>query len=167
MANADVLSWHRPHSFPLQSILFDSTPGSNTIAEARASFGAGMKSPSQPRLLHLGIDLQCILCATLIQGADLLPRVRVYQSLLKHYLLDPTIIPQSAKRVYVYSKEDKLVRWQAVEAHVDQVRRAGCDVKTELWVASQHVQHVKKEPERYWEIVHALLKSVGRRQAKL
>ncbi|KAK4108607.1 hypothetical protein N656DRAFT_717859 [Canariomyces notabilis] len=57
------------------------------------------------------------------------------------------------RRTYVYSEGDKLVDWRDVEAHAREAEGKGFVVRRERFEGSEHVAHMRKEPERYWWVV--------------
>ncbi|PSR73809.1 hypothetical protein PHLCEN_2v10379 [Hermanssonia centrifuga] len=56
-------------------------------------------------------------------------------------------------RLYVYSDADKMTRIAEVDSHVEEARRRGFDVRTEMFDKTAHVSHAKGDPERYWNAV--------------
>jgi len=56
-------------------------------------------------------------------------------------------------RLYLFSRKDKLIPWQEVTSHAETARERGMDVLCELFEESEHVAHVRVEPERYWSSV--------------
>lgn len=61
--------------------------------------------------------------------------------------------PNCAPRLYVYSASDKIVRFDLVEAHIEEAKERGLDVTVERFETSAHVSHARKDPERYWAAV--------------
>lgn len=59
----------------------------------------------------------------------------------------------SSPRLYVYSKTDKLTPTTEVLSHMKDARRAGFDVRTEVFEDTPHVSHARVEPVRYWHAV--------------
>ncbi|KAI8170912.1 hypothetical protein K4K49_006440 [Colletotrichum sp. SAR 10_70] len=66
---------------------------------------------------------------------------------------DETFETKSARRLYIYSKEDRTTAWEAVEKHVNEARHLGYEVDSNLWEGSGHVEHMRKSPEKYWTII--------------
>ena len=58
-----------------------------------------------------------------------------------------------ARRVYVYSREDAMVGWRAVERHIGEARGKGWEARGEEWKGSKHVAHMVMDPDRYWAVV--------------
>ena len=57
------------------------------------------------------------------------------------------------RRVYIYSPADELTDWKDVEAHAAEAKSKGCSVALEKYERSAHVSHMRKDENRYWEIV--------------
>jgi len=57
------------------------------------------------------------------------------------------------RRAYVYSKEDRLVDWNAVERHAAEAERSGYRTRLELFAGTPHVAHSRGDEGRYWGIV--------------
>lgn len=64
--------------------------------------------------------------------------------------------PNCAPRLYVYSASDKIVRFDLVEAHIEEARERGLDVVVERFETSAHVSHARKDPGRYWGAVEKM-----------
>ncbi|KOS22077.1 Transmembrane protein 53 [Escovopsis weberi] len=58
-----------------------------------------------------------------------------------------------ARRVYIYSKIDKLVDYRTVLSHAAKAEERGFSVQREEFVGSAHVAHARKDEGRYWGIV--------------
>ncbi|KAG0708697.1 hypothetical protein DFH29DRAFT_891629 [Suillus ampliporus] len=56
-------------------------------------------------------------------------------------------------RLYIFSRKDKLVPWQEVMRHAETAKKCGMDVRCELFEESEHVAHMRVEPERYWSSI--------------
>jgi len=63
---------------------------------------------------------------------------------------DPELMSTKAKRLYLYSKGDELVRWEDVEEHVAVARERGYDCEMERFEKSEHVGHMRMYGEMYW-----------------
>ncbi|KAF8553926.1 hypothetical protein OG21DRAFT_1175910 [Imleria badia] len=53
-------------------------------------------------------------------------------------------------RLYIFSKKDEVVPWQAVQQHVETAKKSGLNVRCEVYEESAHVAHVRHDPKRYW-----------------
>lgn len=72
---------------------------------------------------------------------------------------DVELVDGKAKRLYIYSTIDALVRWRDVEVHIKGARRNGTHVTTLKEYTTKHVQHLVLDGERYWETVGKLCES--------
>jgi hypothetical protein len=63
------------------------------------------------------------------------------------------------RRCYVFSKEDKIVKWEDVVEHADEAESIGWSVgEEEGFERSGHVGHLVQDSDRYWRIVRKLWK---------
>lgn len=68
---------------------------------------------------------------------------------------DRTMSDLAAKRLYLYSKEDDIIRWEDIEQHAADARRKGWSVSAELFAGTPHVGHMRGHPEQYWAAIAA------------
>lgn len=68
-------------------------------------------------------------------------------------LNDSSLISKECRRCYVYSKTDDLIPWKDVEGHADDAEERGWIVEKERFEGSEHVAHMRLDPQRYWKIV--------------
>ncbi|KAG8976734.1 hypothetical protein FRC05_003084 [Tulasnella sp. 425] len=134
---------------PAGCIIFDSCPGETHWGRGAHAFTGGIKNHLVKLLAQL-----LILCAFCVAWVFSEVAGRGDPSLyMRKRLLSPTTLPHNAPRTFVYSKEDELVQWNAVEAHAALAKKRGVDVTLELYESTPHVNHLKADPERYWTIV--------------
>lgn len=60
-----------------------------------------------------------------------------------------------ARKLYMYSKEDDLIRWQDIEVHVAETRRLGWQADVEVFAGTGHVGHMRQHGEQYWAAIRA------------
>jgi len=65
----------------------------------------------------------------------------------------PVLIPQ----LMLYSKNDKIAGYEAIEDYVKHQRQIGASVKSHMWEDSAHVLHYRKYPDEYRELVNSFL----------
>lgn len=71
-------------------------------------------------------------------------------------LLDPNLFELTVPRCYLYSNSDPLVMWQDIYEHAsDLIKRDGC-VTEVIFEESEHVNHARTEPKRYWDTVRTV-----------
>ena len=74
-------------------------------------------------------------------------------------LLNPRLLPwmnSQTPRLYVFSKKDELVPWQAVQQHAEAAKTSGLNVRYERYEESAHVAHMRLDPKRYWTSIQDL-----------
>ncbi|KAG9016583.1 hypothetical protein FRB90_002917 [Tulasnella sp. 427] len=134
---------------PARSVIFDSCPGdSNFLGGAKAFTGHIKNSIIRTAASALAVSSMTLfwlfLTATGVEDPFVTMRKR---------LLDPTFLPETASRTYIYSKTDELVPAQVVEQHAQESKKLGMDVVLEAYENTPHVNHLKQNPDRYWAIV--------------
>lgn len=72
---------------------------------------------------------------------------------------DERLALKSVRRVYLYSKEDKIIFWQDIEAHAAEATRKGYTVDCVRFEGSGHVGHMRTWPEKYWGTILQAWKS--------
>jgi hypothetical protein len=69
-------------------------------------------------------------------------------------LNDTNFIAQDSRRLYIYSKEDKVIHWKDVETHADGWADKGMAVEKVCVAGTQHCAHAKGENwDKYWILV--------------
>lgn len=141
--------------FPVRAMLVDSSPGRPTISGAVTAFGASL--PKNPliklpatALLYVMLSMIYVFFEIITRRADPISEMRVT-------LNNPKFIDQSGRRIYVYSKEDALVDWRDIGAHLVESEEGGLKVQGERFTGSDHVGHARVSPLRYWNIVQDCL----------
>ncbi|KAF3797525.1 hypothetical protein GCG54_00014385 [Colletotrichum gloeosporioides] len=141
-----------PHSL----LVMDSTPGSidhspskiGRMADAMA-VDARSKVPWPPQVTKV----MCIMLLYMLRALEL---ARSRENLLVvafRMANDEIFETKLARRLYIYSKEDRTTAWEAVEKHADEARELGYMVDSSLWEGSGHVEHMRKSPKKYWSII--------------
>lgn len=112
--------------------------------------------PRQIYLRVLGIFVVYLLLFLLWSVDKILRRQNVI-SKARNDLSDQRLITQDAEKVYIYSKEDKIVCWEDVEEHCYNAEANGWRTTKEEFKKSHHVRHVQVDADRYWGISRRLL----------
>jgi Eukaryotic protein of unknown function (DUF829) len=78
--------------------------------------------------------------------------------IMRDKLNDPALLPATAQRLYLYSRNDELIDAIAVEAHSNAARNklGGAQIKLREFEGSGHVSHARKFPTEYWAEIEAL-----------
>lgn len=66
-------------------------------------------------------------------------------------------------RLYLASPADKMTRFAQVQAHMEEAKRAGFDVRAEVFEDSGHVAHARVDPARYWAAINKLWRHASSR----
>ncbi len=134
---------------PLKGIIFDSTPSQGSYANAYTgiSYEVG-RSPfyfRYPAILAIHAMLYVVVIRQAFFGT---PNVITQ---LERDLNDEGLVTRDIPRLYIYSKEDKLVRWDDIEHHAAIAKRKGWPVRLERFPGTDHCRHGKGAgEERYW-----------------
>lgn len=134
-----------PHTFPAKTIVVDSAPGSDALSGLLRAFTTGIRS----RIIRYAAyaALTAVWSASKI-FSFVFPRKLLVIDKLRDDLVNPDVLPRDAKRLYIYSKTDQLIRYQDVESNISAARRQGVDVKTEEYRDSPHVAHARTDGKR-------------------
>lgn len=136
----------------LRGIIFDCCPGDATFENAyRAA------TYSLPRDLLSNAAGRVILYP-IIGFIDVLQKLGLMSSVkeLRKELNQPSLFGSAAKRLYLYSTDDGVVRWQDVETHIQE---AGNALGTSSYIEgisfpnSPHCALVKDHGPRYWDTI--------------
>jgi len=79
---------------------------------------------------------------------------------------DPRLSETSAKRLYLYSKEDDIIHWEDIERHAADARQKGWSVSAEVFEGTPHVGHMRLHPEQYWGAIAAAWKEAANSRAE-
>ncbi|KAB8233494.1 hypothetical protein BDV23DRAFT_159487 [Aspergillus alliaceus] len=142
----------------ISSTILDSAPGVATVSGALKAFSYVLPRPWVLRLV-----CQAALWVIFVLGAAVRRVIRVSDavSVAREAINDRRLVCGGGdgvrRRCYVYSDADELVDWRDVERHADEAEAKGWSVRREKFVGSQHVSHMKYDPERYWGIMRGYL----------
>jgi len=135
------------------ALIFDSCPGGSSLKGIKLAFSAVVRNP----ILRV-IVLTAIFTMHFIEwGLSLLFGKRMMiMANLQIELWNPRILPWMGlhtPRLYIFSRNDKLIPWQDIARHAETAKERGMDARCELFDKSEHVAHIRVEPERYWSSV--------------
>ncbi|OJA13018.1 hypothetical protein AZE42_03525 [Rhizopogon vesiculosus] len=135
------------------ALIFDSCPAVGNLKTIKLAFSAVVKNPFLRFIvLSFVYSLHVVgLCLSLLFGK----RIMIMEN-LRIELWNPRILPWMGlhtPRLYLFSRKDKLIPWQDVTRHAEIAKERGMDVHCELFEESEHVAHIRLEPERYWSSV--------------
>jgi len=135
--------------FPVSAIVLDSTPGTGEWSRGLIAFTAGVKSPLAKYVgmaFYAGMYAWASIYIALTGAPD-------WFDAMRKDLLDKANLQTTAPRAYIYSKTDQLIDYHIVEAHIADAKALGISVLTEEFEGTPHVQHMRSDPDRYWNIV--------------
>ena len=149
VAVAQIYQERTGKPLPIRAQVLDSSPGKPSFWSDINAVTNGV--PSLPlrlvaRILVTLFSFAAKLLYTLIRKKHPIIRLRAQ-------MVDPSLFSAKAPRVYVYSKEDKMVSWKAVEEHIVQAREMGYKAEGEEYKGSKHVAHMMVDSDRYWKVV--------------
>ncbi|KAH8781025.1 hypothetical protein F5883DRAFT_539183 [Diaporthe sp. PMI_573] len=133
---------------PPHITIYDSCPGLFRIPRAVAFTNAGLSSFQQ--LIAMPFMYGIATLWSVLMALSLLP-----DSLGNWYKSHNHNVANAAeiRRVYIYSCTDALIDDKDVEAHAAEAEAKGYFITLEKFEGSSHVAHLRKDENRYWEIV--------------
>ena len=139
-------------ALPQSAVILDSCPGEGGLQVTRRAFANAVRNPILRRLTSAFITFFYIYIVLAYRLFGKKPRILKMRTTLNKYLLLPWF-SKHTPRLYLYSQADEMVPWTEVEAHAEEARKAGLDVRMERFEGSPHVAHARTDPERYWSAV--------------
>ena len=154
-------------ALPLGAMILDSAPATGKFRTMSQGFTAGLPSTTMiGKLLSLvvyGLIGAIILKETILGEENFVEKLR-------RDLNDAEVLTAKRGRLYIYSREDKVVDWVDVESHArDAEEQAGGKegVRLERWVGSSHVAHRGKDSKRYWDVITKLWEEIDDKEMGL
>jgi hypothetical protein len=145
------------------AVIIDSSPGGDDFASVNYVFAQSFPNP------FLRYPFMAVLILVHIIGV-LFRRVSFnYHDTTKRALLQDGWLPwvrtqrsssstssnknQQTPFLYIYSKADRAVPYAHIHAHTQKAEAQGRDITREIYETSTHVNHMRSDPERYWNSV--------------
>ena len=137
---------------PLRGLVLDSTPSDGSYEAGYA--GMSYQVPQHPKMLYyLGILLVHALLLVAFGLKAVTGKLDVLSQSNKD-LNDSTLISTSVPRLYCYSREDLLVKWEDIEHHATVAVSKGWPVSRAVFQGTAHCRHAKgREEIKYWGLV--------------
>lgn len=134
----------------LRGIILDCCPGD---AAFQRSFHAAAESlPNNGLAKGIGKALLVPFIGT-IMGLQAIGAMRSIQH-LRAELNDPNIFGSTARRLYLYSKADAVVRWEDVESHLEDAQSVHNYTATgTVFSESAHCSIIRDHAEHYWKTI--------------
>ncbi|CBF86707.1 hypothetical protein AN2370.2 [Aspergillus nidulans FGSC A4] len=142
--------------FPHRLVVLDSTPGSTDLTFANMRrFALAMalgtaKFFPWPFCVTRGLWAVFLYVLNLIE--KILGRTSAGAESVK-VVGNPELASLETKRLYLYGKEDQIILWSDIEAHIAESRRKGWEVQYRVFEGSGHVEHMRKHPVAYWKAI--------------
>ncbi len=135
---------------PIRAQVIDSAPGKPSFWSDVDAVSTGIPGPWLLRLLARFLVFGSFLMAKIFFWLMKKPHPIMY---LRSALNDQTLFAKDAPRAYVYSREDRMVGWRAVEEHIAEARQAGFKAQGVEFKGSGHVAHMMFNREKYFGVV--------------
>ncbi|KAL2798613.1 hypothetical protein BJX66DRAFT_295309 [Aspergillus keveii] len=161
----DSLAKHERFISALRLVIFDCCPGDSAfIRQYNAAAVSLPPAKTYPirNLIGKAILYPSIGLLSVLQAAGVISDVDG----LRAELNDPRLFGSSARRFYMYSVEDEMVRWEEVERHMEDGRARGYLVHGERFEKGAHCALVMLDEVRYWTLVERAWKAVEETPAR-
>lgn len=148
---------------PASAFAIDSAPG------AARDFKEGLKGVSAiaasfpPSLKFISTPVTFLVVVMFWVMSNIFRTKNVIEQ-IREGLLDENVLSKDMPRVYLYSEEDKLIYYPDVERHAASAEAAGYWVEKVKFERTGHVQHMMKEPKKYWAAVSDVLNEAESRR---
>jgi hypothetical protein len=130
-------------------VILDCCPGDHSFEK---SYGAAQLSVPENRpaqLLGKTLLYPAMSVVNGLQNAGILRSVRDLRAALN----DPDTLGLSTRRLYMYTKEDPMIGWVEVQAHLEEARSLGYQADSVVFDHGTHCGLIMEDPERYWSAV--------------
>lgn len=137
--------------FPHHMLVVDSTPGSTSFLQNAGPWSRAMAIGASwvPLPFIFTQALACLFLAAL-HGFGWLVGASSAAAYSVAAVNNEELCEKSARRLYLYSKEDDIIYWEDVEKHAAQARQRGYQVDMDMFEGTPHVGHMRQHPEQYW-----------------
>ncbi|KAL4943453.1 hypothetical protein BDV06DRAFT_189807 [Aspergillus oleicola] len=133
----------------LRLVVFDCCPGDSSFQRSFDAAVISLPNANDHPILHAaGRSILYPVIGTILG----LEKIGLAQSVdaLRVDLNRPEVFGGSARRLYLYSAEDEIVRWEDVEGHMKEGREKGYNVDGVRFDTGQHCALVMVDEELYW-----------------
>lgn len=135
---------------PFSRIIMDCNPGKGEAKAATEAMAMSLPGPAFVRY----IGSWMIYSTTIVMMGiymtfgweDMITRLR-------RLFNESKIISLKASKLYIYSKNDALVRWEHVHEHSEEAKQKGYAVREEVFTQAAHAALLMEDSERYWNAV--------------
>jgi hypothetical protein len=136
--------------FLTTAMILDSTPGGGTYKSCRDAIVNSIPRSLFVRFIGIWLTHAYLMTVWTMETFLRVENVRERRML---DLNDSKLFAEQATRLYVYSKVDKIVPWEGVEAHAEAAMSMGLRIERLRFEETSHVGHIQKHAATYWETV--------------
>lgn len=136
----------------LRQVVFDCCPGGTSFAKAFNAASLSLPPTSSALLGALGTAAVFAAVATItaLQKAGFMSSVRD----MRRELNEPALFGSAARRLYLFSRADRMVGPADVQSHAQLAREeVGCEVGLVLFREAPHCALVTEDATRYWRAI--------------
>jgi hypothetical protein len=135
---------------PFSRVILDCSPGKGEAKSATTAMTMSLPGPEIVRIVGFWLIYST---TVLLMGIyDVLGWENLVSRLRRLYN-EPQVISIQAPKLYLYSKNDLLVRWEHVHEHAEEAKQKGYVVREEVFVKAAHAALLMEDSERYWNAV--------------
>jgi Eukaryotic protein of unknown function (DUF829) len=140
------------NQFAARSLVVDSAPGVSTLRSALNAFTVDITHWWMRKWVSLVVFVLyvCTRSWEWVRGRD--SRTTV----LRRFLTGSGAVPETTRRLYLYSDGDELVQKESVEAHIRDMKEMRYFVRSRNFGGTRHVGHMRAHPELYWDEVQRI-----------
>ncbi|KAL7944252.1 hypothetical protein V8C42DRAFT_326289 [Trichoderma barbatum] len=133
----------------IRLLVLDCCPGDATFENAYKAATYSLPNALPARVVGQALLYPTVAIVTGLQNAGLMRSVKH----LRAHLNDPAVLGTS-ERLYLYSKADRVVRWEDVEAHIEDAKtQQGLCVQGVAFHGSPHCALVRDHGDKYWQTI--------------
>lgn len=129
--------------------VLDCCPGDASFENAYKAAAYSLPNAFPARIAGQTLLYPTVAIITGLQNAGLMRSVKH----LRAHLNDPAVLG-TARRLYLYSRADQVVRWEDVEAHIEDARtQKGLQAEGVAFDGSPHCALVRHHSDEYWKTI--------------
>ncbi|KAG7289888.1 hypothetical protein NEMBOFW57_006265 [Staphylotrichum longicolle] len=135
----------------LRQIVFDCCPGDTSFDKAfdAACLSLPPTSSAPIRALGTAAVFGAVATITALQRAGFMSSV----SEMRRELNEPALFGCAARRLYLFSRADRMVGPSDVRSHAQLAREAGCEVGLVLFSEAPHCTLITENAAKYWRAI--------------
>ncbi|KAL4915015.1 hypothetical protein BDW62DRAFT_133331 [Aspergillus aurantiobrunneus] len=136
----------------LRLVVFDCCPGDSSFQRNYNAAAVSLPAATVQPVAHLlgkSVLYPAIGVISALQSAGVMRSVEH----LRAELNDPTTFGGSARRLYLYSLEDEMVRWEDVQRHMDDGQENGYIVDWVRFDRGPHCALIMVDEDKYWNSI--------------